>query len=363
MRTCNAAEAAALALALALVWRALFDAAAAPPPPPPPPPQVLPMSACAGCAPHAFGGLVVGVDLGGVVGGWNAPSAWWNATLRRHGGLLLVRNQTLSPAEQIEFTQLFGALETMPAALDDASTSEHEQQTRATERSLDAQGFDRRHVLRVANAVERGYTNVGVWWHSDGSMRDRLSAASIWHLVIEPARGGATRFTQPCEVFARADAAQRAAWRGLRTLHASGLVSNLVHPDPREPTRECLRINLAGTTMGLMARRGDTLRGRDILPQAEALRIVRDIEARFDAAAFEMPYRRGDVVVADGLVVAHHAAPSAAAADGMRVLHRTTVEGRYVTEQWRTEFRARRRGSVGGEEERERGGGGRQRAS
>lgn len=339
----GAAAIASAALALALVWRTLLDGAAAPPPPP----QVLPMSACAGCAPHAFGGLVVGVDLSGVAGG-GAPPAWWNATLRRHGGLLLVRDQTLAPTEQILFTQLFGALETMPAALDDSATSEHEEQTRATERALDAEGFDRRHVLRVANAAERGYTNVGVWWHSDGSMRDRLSAASIWHLVIEPARGGATRFTQPCEVFARADAAKRAAWRGLRTLHASGLVSNLVHPDPRDPTRECLRVNLAGATMGLMTRRGDILRSADILPQADALRILHDLESRFDAAAFEMPYRRGDVVVADGLVVAHHAAASASAEDGLRVLHRTTVEGRYATEQWHTEFRVRRGGGGGG---------------
>ena len=346
------AAAAVIALIAALALLLMRSSAPAVPPPPPPPPRLsLPaLRLLATGGPRgAFGVEVLDLNLSTTRTPWPLPS-WWKATLRRHG-LLLLRGQQLTPSAQIAFTRLFGAPERMPVALDESATSEHQRQLRETEAALDAQGFDRRHVLRVSNDAERGYTSVGVWWHSDGSMRDRLSAASIWHLVKAPLVGGETRFARPCAIFAAANTTQRAAWRALRTMHASGLVSNLVHVDPRNASRACLRVNLAGTTMGLMARRRSdalgaddaVLRARDIVPQREAWGVLHDIRERFDAAAYAHPYAEGDVIVVDGYAVAHHASPSDAATDGLRVLHRTTVEGTHPTLQWRTEFRAARK--------------------
>lgn len=95
--------------------------------------------------------------------------------------LLLFKDRILEPGEQVRFTRLFGELETFPY--------------RPT------QFREYPEIFRLSNHGQEGYTNVGFYWHQDGSFRPTPSAISAFHLVKVPKSGGDTLFANAYEAY------------------------------------------------------------------------------------------------------------------------------------------------------------------
>lgn len=129
----------------------------------------------------ALGAEITGIDLA------EPTDAETRAALRRallDHLVLVIRDQTLTPAQQVAFSQGWGELE-FPANI------QH-----TTEES--------RHVMILSNEIRPDGTAVGVvdggdFWHSDSSHIAVPSMITILQSVRNPARGGDTEF---CNMYA-----------------------------------------------------------------------------------------------------------------------------------------------------------------
>ncbi|MFC0086757.1 TauD/TfdA dioxygenase family protein [Dyella flava] len=213
------------------------------------------------------------------------------AALLTHG-LLVIRNQKLSPAEQIRMSEVFGALETFSPG--------------------EGQLTDYPQIFRVASRPVEGHTNVGRYWHSDGSFRAQATPISIWYLVAQPAHGGETLFADLREAYRALPDEAKPAIDGLITQHRNGIKHPLVirHPATREPT---LYFNV-GLTDGVVGYTPE---------QFMTLRNDLDNHLSRAGAAYVHDWREGDVVIADNFRVAHRATPISE--DQHRILDRTTI--------------------------------------
>jgi taurine dioxygenase len=214
--------------------------------------------------PVGFGATIDGLDLRGAGPG---TARLLRSALLEHG-LLVIRDQTLTPQEQIAATGLFGTLETFPAMRGQLN------------------GFEE--IFRVASRPEDGHVEVGRYWHSDGSFRADPTPISFWYSVAQASEGGDTLFTDLQRAYADLQDEIKQEFDGLDTAHRNGVVHPLVlkHPKTGIPA---LYLNL-GLTGGVTYR-------HHWLP--------------------------GDVVVADNLHVAHKATPIGP--QSRRILNRTTV--------------------------------------
>ena len=207
-------------------------------------------------------------------------------------GLLAIRNQELSPGDQVRMSEVFGALETFPPG--------------------EGQLADFPQIFRVASRPSNGHTNVGRYWHSDGSFRAQATPMSIWYLVARPADGGETLFTDLREAYRTLPDDQKTAIDGLITLHRNGVEHPLVfrHPAARGPS---LYFNV-GLTRGIVGYTNE---------EFMALRHGLNDHLSRAGASYVHHWFEGDVVIADNFRVAHRATPISM--DQHRILDRTTV--------------------------------------
>ncbi|WP_028217046.1 TauD/TfdA dioxygenase family protein [Paraburkholderia oxyphila] len=207
-------------------------------------------------------------------------------------GLLVIQNQELSPAGQVRMSEAFGTLETFPPG--QGQLAEYPQ------------------IFRVASQPAKGHTNVGRYWHSDGSFLAAATPISIWYLVAQPAMGGETLFADLREAYRAYPEERKPAIDGLVTLHRNGTKHPLVmqHPATREPSLY-FNVGLTGGVVGYTPE------------QFMALRTDLDDHLSRAGAAYVHHWDEGDVVIADNFRVAHRATPISA--DQHRILDRTTV--------------------------------------
>lgn len=207
-------------------------------------------------------------------------------------GLLVVRDQKLSPSDQVRMSEIFGTLETFPP--------------------VEGQLADLPQIFRVASRPSDGHTNVGRYWHSDGSFRAQATPISIWYLVTRPSNGGQTLYTDLREAYASLPESRKRSIDGLITFHRNGIKHPLVipHPATREPS---LYFNV-GLTGGIVGYTNE---------QFMALRLDLDNHLSRAGASYEHHWVKGDVVIADNFRVAHRATPISA--DQHRILDRTTI--------------------------------------
>lgn len=212
-------------------------------------------------------------------------------------GLLVIRNQELSPAGQVRMSEIFGSLETF--APGEGQLAEYPQ------------------IFRVASQSAKGHTNVGRYWHSDGSFRAEPTPISIWYLVSQPAAGGETLFADLREAYWALPDERKPAIDDLITLHRNGIKHPLVmrHPATREPSLY-FNVGLTGGVVGYTPE------------QFMALRTNLDDHLSRAGAAYVHHWRAGDVIIADNFRVAHRATPISA--DQHRVLDRTTIRAEGV---------------------------------
>jgi taurine dioxygenase len=236
----------------------------------------------------SFGARVEEVDLASLT---QRDMDLLRTALLEHG-LLAIRNQNLSPADQVRMSEVFGALETFPPG--------------------DGQLTDFPQIFRVASRPSNGHTNVGRYWHSDGSFRAQATPISIWYLVARPADGGETLFTDLREAYRTLPDDRKASINGLITLHGNGVEHPLVirHPVTRDPS---LYFNV-GLTRGIVGYTNE---------EFMALRHDLNDHLSRTGASCVHHWLEGDVVIADNFRVAHRATPIAM--DQHRILDRTTI--------------------------------------
>jgi len=207
-------------------------------------------------------------------------------------GLLVIRNQKLSPAGQVRMSEVFGTLETFPPG--EGQLAEYPQ------------------IFRVASRPAEGHTNVGRYWHSDGSFRAEPTSISIWNLVAQPANGGETLFADLREAYRALPVESKPEIDDLITVHRNGIKHPLVmlHPATREPSLY-FNVGLTGRVVGYTPE------------QFMALRTDLNDHLSRAGAAYVHQWREGDVVIADNFRVAHRA--TSISVDQHRILDRTTI--------------------------------------
>ncbi len=237
-----------------------------------------------------FGALVEDVDLKEIT---EHEANRLRAALVEHG-LLLAHKQNLSPQEEISVSETFGALETFPPSV------------------ARIPGYPQ--IFRVASRASDGATDVGRYWHSDGSFKEIATAISIWHMVEQPESGGDTLFTDSQSAYDELPLPMKAEIGLLTTVHRNGIRHPLVLAHPKT---QKLGIYLnVGLTAGVVG-----------LGSEDSALLIEKLNAHLSrpGAVYTHEWQAGDFVVADNFHVAHKATPISA--EYRRVLNRTTVRG------------------------------------
>lgn len=208
-------------------------------------------------------------------------------------GLLVVRDQILTPKQQVDVSGMFGTLETF-----------HGQASR------DALP----QIFRVASRIDDGHTDVGRYWHSDGSFRVVPTAMSIWYSVAQPEKGGETMFTDQQRAYETLSDATQQEIQNLVTLHRNGVAHPLVMAHPKTGIKGIyLNVGLTSDIEGLSATEADALIDR------------LNMHLSRPGAVYAHEWLPGDFVLSDSFRVAHHA--TSTPSKYRRVLDRTTVRG------------------------------------
>jgi taurine dioxygenase len=267
-----------------------------------------------------FGAEIRGLDLSRPL----EPDAFDAIRFAFHcHGLLLFRDQDLSPAQHVAFSRPFGALET------------HVQ----TDFLLP--GFPE--IFVVGNLKRDGKPaaayNCALTWHSDHSYHTRPSLGSLFYGVVVPDVGGDTWFAEMYRPYDELPAATKARIAGLYAVHdyrklvrtqfpereafigedAFARVPPVAHPVARtHPVTRRTSLFLGGDVIAHTVRDGRQ-DSRDIVVELLAW-------ATQDRFVYRHKWRKGDLVFWDNRCLMHRAGGFD---DGtrMRVMHRTTLAG------------------------------------
>jgi len=237
-----------------------------------------------------LGGEVVGgrlpVDLD------SAGAEAIRAALDRHG-LLLFRDQQLTPSELVDLTHRFGEPERFP-------------ESRAVKK--------RPEVCIVTNDPRQAPAQP-VYWHTDGVQQPEPPSLSFFYAVRAPVSGGETLFADARTAYEELPEALRSAIRGRRAVLPSGLEQPLVRRHPRTG-RLAVYVDF-GRTVGITG-----------LTRDRAAALLRDLRA--GVARPEIVYSHrwapGELAIWDNASVLH-SATSPQSAEGLRIMWRTTVRG------------------------------------
>ena len=215
-------------------------------------------------------------------------------------------------------------------------------------------------VLRLSNHESHGVFGVGPQWHSDGSFERRIFSHVLFHAQQMPeGGGGGTELADLVAAFAACPPALQEAWSRLAIVNAySGAVHPLVATHPLSGRRAIsIHLGMVGAVLrwpralpsGCAARAAQYARveamdprvgptaqcGHEVLGEAETRELLGTIDALLSRPEHRTTwtYRAsrdggGDLLVVDNLATAHRAASGAHDPHaGLRILHRTTVEG------------------------------------
>ncbi|MBS0452567.1 MAG: TauD/TfdA family dioxygenase [Proteobacteria bacterium] len=269
----------------------------------------------------SFAAEVVGVDLGAPLSDQDFARIH-QAHLDHH--VLVFRDQRITPAQQVAFSQRFGTLQIH------------------VQRKFQLAGQPE--VLIVSNIKEKGEPiglgDAGAYWHSDLSYKDRPSLGSLLHAQILPEEGGDTLFANQHAAYdALSDSLKRvlaplraehsylakyeelrarSPWRPALTPAQLAEVRPAVHPVVRthpETGRKALFVSEHFTTR------------IDSWPAQESQALLAQL---FDQSTqpqfiYRHQWQSGDLVFWDNRSVVHLAAGTP---DHLpRKLYRTTIEG------------------------------------
>jgi taurine dioxygenase len=273
-----------------------------------------------------LGAEITGLDLAQPIGenlARDIRQSWLEA-----GGLLVIRDQTLTTEQHIRFSGHFGPLFGAPGETPLQET---------VSRYLHP---DHPEIYRVSNQVEdgtpRGRAGAGTYWHSDVSFKQRPASASIMHAIEIPDIGGDTLF---CNLTAAYEALSGAMKEMLAPLHAHHDFAQTAATQFAKPV--VIEEDLKGDNRAIhpvVRTHGDTGRkslyvnpgmttGLDNFDDEESAVLLGFL---FDHATqpeftFRHHYRQGDVVMWDNRSLMHYAINDYG--DQPRYMERTTSIG------------------------------------
>jgi taurine dioxygenase len=125
------------------------------------------------------------------------------------GGLLVLRDQTLTPDSQVAFARRFGPLFGEADRFQDS----------VRRYLLPGQPALYRVSNKVVDGVPQGRARAGDYWHSDVSFRARPAAASLLYAIEIPESGGDTLFADMTAAYAGLPEAMKARLTGLEAVH------------------------------------------------------------------------------------------------------------------------------------------------
>lgn len=267
-----------------------------------------------------FGAEIRGVDLSAPVDGEALDAIRF--AFHAHG-ILVFRDQVISPARHVAFSRLFGELE------------EHVQ----TQFLLPGQPEVFIVSNKTADGQPVGAVNCALSWHSDHSYHALPSLGSLFLAREVPAEGGDTLFASMYEPYEALPADEKAALRGLRAVHdyrrlvtvqfpsrlpfiseeSFARVPPVAHPVVRtHPVTRRRSLFLGGNVISHTVRDGRE-QSRDI--------VIDLLEwATQDQFVYRHKWRVGDLVFWDNRCTMHRAGGHD---DGTypRLMHRTTLLG------------------------------------
>lgn len=275
----------------------------------------------------------LGPDLGAAVRGLDAAAlddaefAELRAAWLRHGGLLVLRDQRLTPDNQVAFARHFGPL-----------FGEAEQFQLSVQRYLlPGQPALYRVSNKVEGGVPQGRARAGDYWHSDVSFRARPAAASLLYAIELPAAGGDTLFADMAAAYAGLPGAVKARLEGLEAVHdfqvaarASGTYdpAQLQARDFDGQNRAVHPVVITHPETGrraLFVNPGFTAAVAGLAPEDSAA-LLAELQAHATRPEYvtRHKWRLGDLVVWDNRSLMHHAVVDYEGR-GARYLHRATV--------------------------------------
>ncbi len=205
----------------------------------------------------ALGAEVIGVDIAASVK--DDVFAQIRTALCENDGVLVLRDQDLTPQQHIDFSRRFGELFGDREQLQDSVTKYllpgHPQIFRASNKIVDGQ--------------QQGRSRAGNYWHSDVSFRPRSAMASLLYAIEIPPVGGDTLFTNMYRAYEGLSPSMQRFLGGLRARHDFAVNTNIgfahetieqqdlegantcVHPVVQthaESGRKCLFVNPGNTS-------------------------------------------------------------------------------------------------------------------
>jgi taurine dioxygenase len=221
--------------------------------------------------------------------------------------VLVFRDQTLTPQQQIDFSKRFGPLD------------EHPSQGKAH-----ISGYPDILVVstKTENGKDVGLRNAGPTWHSDLAYMERPALGSMLYALELPDSGGDTGFANCYRAYEALPAHLKDAVAGKRAIfHSTRADVDALHPIIRshpETGRKSIFVNPQLTT------------GIEDMDQAESAPLLAEIYAHNASEEFLYfhPWRPGDLAFWDNRCVQHIADhkrlndPSY-----IRHMHRTTIAG------------------------------------
>lgn len=244
--------------------------------------------------------------------------------LARHG-VLVFRDQRLSPERQIAFCERFGPVEVN--AFDQYALPGHPG------------------VLVVSNIVEDGrnigYADAGSHWHTDMSYTATPPRCTALHAIEVPSDGGRslgdTLFANARAAFEALDEPERRRIEGLRAVHRFSAKERGVkrpvkltpeqiarHPDAVHPVA---RTHPVSGAKALYVREGECV-GIEGMPDEEAVGLIKRLSDHIIRPEFQYRHRWriGDLVIWDNCVVQHIALRDYEWPQ-RRLMHRVTAGG------------------------------------
>ena len=273
-------------------------------------------------SPH-IGAEVIGADLRQPVGDnlfRELHQAWVDAD-----GLLIVRDQVLTPEQQIAFSRRFGELASAGdnPVIQKYALPGHPEIFRVSNKKKDGEPL--------------GREDAGTYWHSDGTWQTHPSKASILYALEVPRVGGNTMFADLYQAWETLSPTMQKMLDGLQAFHAMANASDTSYGRDLAANAEAAAAKSA--THPLVITHPDSGRKALFVNRGYTAHIVGLARAESDAlleflfehsTAPELVYRhhwlKHDLVIWDNRCTAHYAIPDYKAV-GDRYLHRTSVKG------------------------------------
>jgi taurine dioxygenase len=258
----------------------------------------------------------------------SAQNKIWKAFLQNP--ILSIRDQKLSPVQQVAFTSLFGTLE-------------HQDRSPFTH-------ADTQDVLILSNEIRPDGTAVGIvdagdFWHSDSSHLTEPCKATILYAARNPSQGGDTEF---CNMYLAYEALSDELKRAIEGRQAIHHVSKTKNPrvtvSPDRPGAkeyyETRAIEVHEVRQPMVRTHPETGRqalyisprftiGIADMPDAEAQPLLDRLFASFVKERdfqYRHKWKDGDLVMWDNRCLVHRAVGGYGLPD-IRRMHRTTIAG------------------------------------